>query len=464
MFPGGDEPGQDGERGAYSMRTSCVVAAAMVAAVASSAFAGDTVLTGPSAFGSYKDDAPGVRRLIRADDLPAPYASRSASNFAQLVARPAGALPQAPAGFVVTLFAQDLDGPRTIRVAPNGDIFVAESQGGRIHVFRAADGATKPSADGVFADGLNYPYGLAFYPPGPDPKFLYVGETDRVVRFDYANGALKADGKGEVVIEGIPTGGHITRDIAFSPDGRQMYLAVGSESNDGEGMGRESPSRIKELEAAAGVGAAWGPEDGRASVLSFDPDGKNGRVFANGIRNCSGLTVAPGNGDVWCATNERDGLGDNLPPDYVSRIADGAFYGWPWYYAGDHEDPRHRGERPDLAGKINIPDVLIQPHSAPLGISFYDGTTFPEDYLGDAFVALHGSWNRDLSTGYKVVRVIVKNGAATGEYEDFLTGFVNSAGDVWGRPVGVAVAHDGALLVSEDNNGTVWRIQSTHAK
>lgn len=440
------------------MRTSFVLALAFLATAAFNAHAADKLLTGAAAFGSWKDDAPGMLRLIRPADLPAPYASGSASNAPRLVARPAGAMPKVPEGFTVDLFAHDLQGPRTIRVAPNGDIFVAESEGGRIHVFRAPDGAAKPATDGIFADGFDYPYGIAFYPPGPDPKYVYVAQTDRVVRFPYASGDLKARGKAERVVGGIPTGGHITRDIAFSPDGKRMFVAVGSESNDGEGMGRESPSRIKAAEAGAGIGAGWGPEDGRAAVLAFDPDGKNGRIFANGIRNCAGLTVAPGRGDVWCATNERDGLGDNLPPDYVSRIAEGAFYGWPWYYIGDHADPRHKGERPDLAGKVTVPDVLIQPHSAPLGVTFYEGTAFPEEYRGHAFVTLHGSWNRGLRTGYKVVRIVMKNGTPTGEYEDFLTGFVSSADDVWGRPVGIAVAHDGALLVSEDGNDTIWRV------
>jgi glucose/arabinose dehydrogenase len=442
------------------MRASFTVAPMFIVAAFCSAHAADKLLTGVAAFGSWKDDAPGVRRLIRPADLPAAYASGSASNGPQLVPRPDGAMPKVPEGFTVALFARDLQGPRTIRVAPNGDIFVAESEGGRIHVFRAPDGAERPVTDGIFADGFDYPYGIAFYPPGPDPKYVYVAQTDRIVRFPYANGDLKARGHAEVIVDGIPTGGgHLTRAIAFSPDGKQMFVGVGSLSDAGEGMGRQSPSQIQASEASGGIGAAWGPEDGRAAVLAFDPDGKNGRIFASGIRNCSGLTVAPGRGDVWCATNERDGLGDNLPPDYVSRIAEGAFYGWPWYYIGGHEDPRHKGERPDLAGKITVPDVLIQPHSAPLGITFYDGTAFPEEYRGDAFVALHGSWNRRLRTGYKVVRIILKNGSPTGEYEDFLTGFVSSADDVWGRPVGVAVAHDGALLVSEDGNNTIWRVE-----
>jgi glucose/arabinose dehydrogenase len=440
------------------MRASPVLAVIFLAGTLCEVHAAEKLLTGAAAFGSWKDDAPGVRRLIRPADLPAPFASRFASNAPQLVSRPQGAVPKVPDGFTVNLFAEGLEGPRTIRVAPNGDIFVAESDGGRIHVFRAPDGAAKPAMDGVFADGLDYPYGIAFYPPGPDPKFVYVAQTNRVMRFPYASGDVKARGAAETVVERIPEGGHVTRDIAFSPDGKRMFVAVGSASNDGEAMGRKSPGQINEIESASGVGAAWADEDGRAAVLVFDPDGKNGRVFASGIRNCAGLTVAPKSGDVWCATNERDGLGDNLPPDYVSRIAEGAFYGWPWYYSGGNEDPRHKGERPDLAGKVTVPDVLIQPHSAPLGVTFYDGAAFPEPYRGDGFATLHGSWNRGLRTGYKVVRIVMKNGVPTGEYEDFLTGFVASADEVWGRPVGVAVTHDGALLVSEDGNGTIWRV------
>jgi glucose/arabinose dehydrogenase len=250
----------------------------------------------------------------------------------------------------------------------------------------------------------------------------------------------------------------VTRDIAFSTDGKRLYVAVGSASNVAERQPRLSDSEIAAYEAEHGLGASWGVEEDRAAVLAFDPDGGNRRTLATGIRNCAGLTVQPATGELWCATNERDGLGDNLPPDYVSRIGGGGFYGWPWYYIGDNEDPRHQGERPDLAGRITVPDVLIQPHSAPLGVAFYDGEAFPADYRGDAFVTLHGSWNRSRRTGYKVVRILTKDGVPTGEYEDFLTGLVISDDAVWGRPVGIAVAKDGALLVSEDGNGTIWRV------
>jgi glucose/arabinose dehydrogenase len=193
-------------------------------------------------------------------------------------------------------------------------------------------------------------------------------------------------------------------------------------------------------------------------VFSFPPDGGSLHLVASGLRNCVGLATQPGTQALWCVTNERDGMGDNLPPDYATRVAEGNFFGWPWYYIGANEDPRHRGERPDLANLVTVPDVLIQPHSAPLGIAFYDGSTFPRDYVGDAFVTLHGSWNRAQRTGYKVVRLRLQGGQPTGEYEDFLTGFVANDSAVWGRPVGVTVLHDGSLLVSEDANGTIYRV------
>jgi glucose/arabinose dehydrogenase len=262
------------------------------------------------------------------------------------------------------------------------------------------------------------------------------------------------------------TGGHSTRDVQFSPDGKRMFVSVGSGSNVAPGMGRRSTEQIRQWESQHGLGAAWGDEADRADVLVFDPDGKNRRAFATGIRNCVGLAIQPRTGDVWCSTNERDGLGDNLPPDYVTRVRENTFFGWPWYYLGSNEDPRHKGERPDLAGHVTAPDVLVQPHSAPLEMSFYrrpaaGAAAFPADFDEDAFVALHGSWNRATRTGYKIVRIRLHEGVPTGVYEDFLTGFVLDDHAVWGRPVGVAVAHDGALLVTEDGNGTMWRVSYT---
>ncbi len=417
------------------------------------------VRTGAAAFGDWKQDAPGVRRLIRPADLLQPYASTVKANFAATTARPEGATPVVPAGFKVADFAQ-LRKPRLIRVAPNGDIFVAGTRTGEITILRAADGAATPSATEAFASGLSGPFGIAFYPLGPDPAWVYVANEGSVVRFPYRNGDLKARGPAETIVPELPTGGgHTTRDIAFSPDGKQLFISVGSRSNDAETMAHASPEDIHAAETARGPGASWGDEALRANVLVTSPDGKAGlKSFANGIRNCVSLTVAPRTADLYCATNERDSLGDDLPPDYVTRVKPAAFYGWPWYYIGANEDPRHKGERPDLAGKITVPDVLIQPHSAPLGMVFYTGSQFPAEYQGDAFVALHGSWNRANRTGYKIVRVIMKDGVPTGAYEDFMTGLVTGDGGVWARPVGVAVAHDGALLVTDDEKGTVWRI------
>jgi len=409
-------------------------------------------------YGDWHQDAPGVVHRILPADLPADYATQSHSNGPHIVARPPGASPVVPAGFTAALFASGLRMPRGIRVAPNGDIFVAESGADRVRLLRAPDGAARPVQSTVFATGLNMPFGMAFFPPGPDPRWVYVAETDKLVRFAYRNGDVQAEGRPEVVIPTLPEGGHWTRDLAVAPDGSRLYLSVGSASNVATGLAPRDTATTKAWEATHGRGAGWGDEAGRADVLVLDPEGHDVRVFATGLRNCSGETIQPATGDLWCATNERDGLGDDLPPDYITRVRSGAFYGWPWYYIGDHEDPRHRGERPDLRGGVTVPDLLLQPHSAPLGMVFYDGAMFPRAYRGDAFVALHGSWNRGLRTGYKVVRVHMEAGQPTGGYEDFMTGFVADEEGVWGRPVDVAVAHDGALLVTEDGNDTIWRI------
>jgi glucose/arabinose dehydrogenase len=421
------------------------------------------LLVGRAAFGDWRTDAPLVRRKIT--ELPPPYATQSASNDPQVVAKPVSAAPKVPPGFQVELFVSNLRDPRMVRVAPNGDIFIAESEPGRIRVLRAADGATRPSSNDVFASGLDQPFGIAFYPSGPDPQWIYVANTGSVVRYPYRSGDLKARRKAEVIVRDLPHAGgrsvqrgHITRDIVFSKDGRHMFVSVGSESNAGEGIGKRSAAAIARWEAEHGVGSAWDNETDRAAVLVFDPEGRNRRVFASGLRNCVGLAVHPLTDDLWCSNNERDHLGDDLVPDFITRVRDGAFYGWPWYYLGANEDPRLRGERPDLREKITVPDVLIQAHSASMGMIIYDGDQFPSQYSGDVFAAQHGSSNRSKRTGYKVIRVRLKDGVPTGEYEDFMTGFVVDDSSVWARPVGVAVAHDGALLVSEDGNGTIWRV------
>jgi glucose/arabinose dehydrogenase len=438
-------------------------AVALSSATSAPGPAPEAVVTGRAAYGDWRGDAPGIRRRLSVEDLPAPYASRSASNTASVVAAPPGATLKVPPRFTVQLFARGLEIPRVIRVAPNGDIFIAETGGDRIRVLRAADGAAVPTRNEIFADGLDAPFGLAFYPPGPEPQFLYVATTTAVLRLPYRGGDLKARGAAERIVARLPDGGHSTRDITFSPDGRRLFVSVGSGSNVAQGMARKDPEEIRRWEAAHGTGASWGDEDRRADVLVFDPSGGNGRSFATGLRNCVGLAVQPQTGDLWCSTNERDGLGDDLPPDFVTRVREDGFYGWPWYYIGAHEDPRHKGERPDLADKIAMPDILLQPHSAPLAMTFYDAPSaapahFPAEYQGDAFVAAHGSWNRSKRTGYKIVRIHLRDGVPDGTYEDFLTGFVIDDTRVWGRPVGVAAAHDGALLFSEDGNGTIWRI------
>src|SRR6201996_7838057 len=414
------------------------------------------VREGKDAFGSWQQDAPGTLRRIRPQDLPAPGATGSAANMSRIVPRPAGAVPQGPKGFKIELFAEGLRGPRIMRAAPNGDIFVAETGAGRIRVLRAADGAAKPTTNEIFAGGLHAPFGIAFF-PGDNPQWVYVANTDSVVRFPYHSGDLKASGAPETVVAKLPAGyGHSTRDIVFTPDNKRMLVSVGSASNVAEGMG-EPPGGLEAWRSQQPLGASWGEENDRADVLSFDPDGKNVKVYATGIRNCVGLAVQP-DGTAWCSTNERDGLGDDLVPDYVTRVREGAFYGWPWFYLGDHQDPRHSGQRADLKDKITVPDVLLQAHSASLGVTFYEGNNFPAEYRGDAFAAEHGSWNRSKRTGYKFIRIRLKDGVPTGEYEDFVTGFVVNDSEVWGRPVGVTVARDGALLISEDGNGTIWRV------
>lgn len=433
--------------------------ASLALLVATSAFAEDQpLLTGKDAFGDWKADKPGVRRLIGPQDLQAPFVTESASNGPGVAERPEGANPVVLPGFTAELVASGIANPRVVRVAPNGDLFVANSNDDEIRVYRLGKGSAKPAQKAIFASNLSRPYGIAFYPSGDDPQWVYVANSDSVVRFAYRNGDLKASAEPETIVSNIPSGGHWTRDIAFSPDGKAFYVSVGSESNIAEGMEKEPRGGLDAWIKSMPLGAAWGEEDGRADVLAFDPDGKNGRIVATGLRNCSGMTVQPATGALWCVVNERDSLGDNIPFEFATTIKEGAFYGWPWYYIGKNEDPRRKGERPDLAGKATIPDVLMQAHSAPLNIVFYDGSNFPAEYRGDAFVALHGSWNRGVRTGYKVVRLRFSGGKPTGEYQDFITGFVLSDDAVWGRPVGVAVARDGALIVTEDANGTIWRI------
>jgi glucose/arabinose dehydrogenase/cytochrome c2 len=413
----------------------------------------------------WQRQAPGAQHHFKVAELPKPFETKSAGNGPQVVPGPTNATLMVPPGFTVKLFAKDLHNPRLVRTAPNGDIFIAETGRNRIRVLRAADGADAPTENQIFVEGLRGPFGLSFYPLGDNPQWIYVANNNSVVRLPYHSGDLKARGEPEVIVPKLAdsTGGHSTRDVVFSRDGKRMFVSVGSSSNVAEQMNKKTPEEIRAWEAENEPGAAWGAETHRAQILVTDPEGHQPlRAFATGVRNGVGLAVNPETGDLWVSANERDGLGDNLVPDYVTRVKEGGYYGWPWFYIGNHEDPRHAGERPDLAGKAIVPDVLEQPHSASLQMTFYNATAgvaaFPTDYRGDAFVALHGSWNRSIRTGYKVIRLLLNHGVPTGQYDDFLTGFVVDSRSVWGRPVGVTVAHDGALLITEDGNGTIWRV------
>lgn len=425
-----------------------------------------SVLTGNAAFVSSIEVKPGIFRKVTVADLPKPFVTESVATRSKIVPRPTGALPQAPAGFHVALFADGLRMPRVMRMAPNGDIFVVETQAGQVRVFHGAGADGKPKENSVFATGIHEPYGMVFYPQGKNPQWLYVANTDSVVRYAYKAGDLKATGKAETVIAALPSSrprdiiavaaydaavaegkappdhGHWTRDLAFSLDGKRLFVGVGSASNLDDPDDHPSETR-------------------RANILEYTPEGKFVKIYASGIRNPSGIAVNPTTGQLWCSVNERDGLGDDLAPDYITHVEEGGFYGWPWFYMGGNPDTRLNGKHPELRSKTIVPDVLLQSHSASLQMIFYDGTQFPAEYRGDIFAGQHGSWNRQVRSGYEVVRVPLKNGKSSGIYEDFLTGFLTPNGDVWGRPVGVTTAPDGSLLVSDDGSGSIWRVSYT---
>lgn len=366
--------------------------------------------------------------------LPKPYATTSANNGPKLVPQPDGAALQVPKGFKVNLFAEGLNNPRNLTVAPNGDVFVVESGPNRITLLRDSNGTGKADVKQVFAEGLNLPYGIAF-----QKDYLYVSNTNSVVRFPYKAGMLQAAGAPEKVVEELPGLGyrqHWTRDLTFSADGTKMYVSVGSEKD------------IDEPE-----------EPRRAAILEFNADGSGSRIYASGIRNPSGKAINPVTRELWTTCNERDGLGDELVPDFITSVKEGGFYGWPTYYIGPNRDPRVEDKKLP-ADKVIVPDLLIPAHSAALGICFYTGNQFPKEYKNDAYVALHGSGNRAKRTGYKVIRVRFKNGKPDGTYENFLSGWMLGEEDarVWGRPVAIAIAKDGSLLVTDDGANKVWRI------
>lgn len=394
-------------------------------------------------FTDFRFEKPGTTRKITVANLPQPYATESSNNGANMVSRPSDAWPVAPEGFKVELYASDLDNPRLLRTAPNGDTFVAEMQPGRIHIYRGITGEGKPEISSIFATGLKDPYGIAFYPPGPDPQWIYIGDENEVLRFPYHNGDLKVNGTSQHIAD-LPTGGHNTRAIEFSPDGKKLFVAVGSGSN------------VDDPDTHPG-------EKDRADILVCDPANCQLKVYAYGIRNAGGgIGINPQTGDLWCSVNERDALGDNLVPDYITHVQEGGFYGWPWWYMGAHQDPRHQGKHPELKDKAIVPDVLLQPHNASLEFTFYEGSKFPAEYKGDLFASEHGSWNKAVRVGYEVIRVpLHQTGKASGEYQDFLTGFVRPDGSVWGRPVGITTATDGSLLVSDDGSNSIWRVSYT---
>jgi glucose/arabinose dehydrogenase len=401
------------------------------------------VLSGQGSSGDWQSDAPGVRHKITVTDLPKDFDTPSVDAGPKIVKRPEKADLHVPPGFKVDLYATGFKNPRFLLTAPNGDIFVSESQANMIRILRDTKGEGHPDVNEVFASGLDMPFGLAFYPPGPDPQYLYVANTGSIVRFPYHNGDMKAQDKPEHIADlssggRLRGGGHWTRAITFSLDGKRLFASIGSKSNVDE---KHDPI-----------------ENDRARILEFKPDGSDKKVFASGIRNAVGIQIHPETGELWMSTNERDGLGDDLVPDYIGHVQEGGFYGWPWYYIGNHQDPRQKGEHPEIAEKVLTPDVLVQSHSASLNLVFYTGNQFPKDYTNDVFAAFHGSWNRSKRTGYKIIRVPLDHGKAKGYYEDFLIGFVTEEGNVWGRPVGLTVMKDGSLLMSEDGGNTLWRI------
>lgn len=368
--------------------------------------------------------------------LPPPYATSSASRPSKVIAQPSNAKLYLPKGFTINVFAEGgFVYPRWMALAPNGDVFVADSRANSVLVLRDADADGRAESRFVFSDKLRQPFGMAFW-----GDWLYVANTDSVVRFRYKPGQTAAEGEPEKIIE-LTAGGynqHWTRNIIFSPDGKKLFVSIGSATN----VDVESDPR-------------------RAAISVYDPDGKNHRIFASGLRNPIGLAWNPKTGELWTAVNERDGLGDDLVPDYATAVKEGGFYGWPYSYIGQNEDPRRRGERPDLVRKSIVPDVLFTSHSAALGIVFYTGKMFPKEYQGDAFVAFHGSWNRHKLTGYKIVRIRFNDGKLIGnQYEDFVWGWLPSedSNEVWGRPVGLLVNADGSLLIADDGAKKIWRV------
>jgi glucose/arabinose dehydrogenase len=397
-------------------------------------------------------------------DLPPPDTAHRIARFVRGVGWPAGAAPEARPGFRVALYADQLRNPRWLYVLPNGDVLVAESanpgaasdtaltpqalgarwgarlrgmSANRITLLRDTSGDGVPEVRSVLLEGLNRPFGMTLL-----GRSLYVANTDALLRYPYQPGQLRITARGEKILD-LPAGGynnHWTRNVIASRDGRKLYVTVGSATNvDVEGIDARDPRR--------------------AAILVLHPDGTGMRVFAGGLRNPNGLAWEPRSGALWTAVNERDGLGNDLVPDYVTSVREGAFYGWPYAYFGANEDPRHRGRRPDLVARAVAPDYALGAHTATIAIVFYQGTAFPAHYRGGAFVTQRGSWNRGELAGYRVLFLPFRDGKPSGPVEDFLTGFlVPGKDEVFGRPVGLAVLPDGSLLVADDAGDRIWRV------
>jgi glucose/arabinose dehydrogenase len=373
---------------------------------------------------------------VRIEDLPTPDPTSSAVNPPRLVARPPGVHLVLPPGFHIAPFAEGgFEEPRWAAVAPGGDVFVSDSRAGTLIVLRGIDMRGLARERHTFATGLRHPFGIAFA-----PGYVYVADTDEVVRFPYQPGDRQARGpsQGIAPLPDHVAHGHWTRNLLFAKDFSKLYVTVGSSSN---GDPEDDPER--------------------ATILEMTPDGRNRRVFASGLRNTIGLAWGGRGGDLWAAVQERDGLGDDLVPDYVTRVDDGAFYGWPWAYLGGHEDPTLGSwPRPDRLSAVRAPDLLLESHVAVMGLVSYDGAMFPRDWRGDLLMSFHGSWNRSRRVGYGLARARMRDGEPLGGYDDFVTGWMLAPDrqEVWGRPVGLAVLEDGSLVVVDDGARMIWRI------
>ena len=384
-----------------------------------------------------------VKTAIGTITLPPPYATESKTSFSKVIGWPEGKTPTAPKGFVVTKFAGDLVNPRWTYIAPNNDIFVVESgtrtSKNQITVFRDADKDGKFETRNVFISNLNKPFGMLVL-----KDYFYIANTDGLYRYPYKNNPLKLETQGTKILE-LPAGGynnHWTRNLLASKDGSKIYVSVGSGSNNAE------HGIDKELR--------------RADILEINPDGTGEKIYASGLRNPVGMDWNPANGELWTAVNERDELGDELVPDYVTSVKRDGFYGWPYSYFGNIPDPRMKGERKDLVEKAIVPDIPVGPHTASLGLAFYTKDKFPAKYKNGIFIGQHGSWNRSKISGYKVLFVPFANGKPSGKPEDFLTGFVSNEekAEVYGRPVAVTVMDDGSLLVNDDSGNTIWKVSA----